>query len=215
MPRKTKKSQTRPTDNNLALISIIMGASSFMFTFFTGIPAIVLGIMALKQKSSDRLQAKLGIVFGIVGSLIIIPIVAIGIMLLKAPLNEQFSVTQAEKAEMESITDALNVYKSKYDSYPACSEDVLETDCASWQRFITDNAGLVKRSVAFEESSAAIEDRPAGTIVYATRTTCFINTPTEPEYLNDNEYVKVNSDNYSAIVYFHEQGRACFPTNTD
>lgn len=74
----------KKTDSNLALISIILGAASFTSSIFTGIPAIVIGIIALRRNAGNRLQAKLGILFGILGSLII-PIILLDLIILKGP----------------------------------------------------------------------------------------------------------------------------------
>lgn len=205
------------SDANLALISVILGAASFFNTVFTGIPAIVLGIMALKRNAGDRTQAKLGIAFGVIGCLLLIPVIWLAVHFLKTPFREQFSVSNEDRLQMVAITDALNEYRKKHGSYPKCDELKTDKQCVEWAAFEKENPGLIKYPTEFETESHAIEDRPAGTIVYATKTTCFVNTPTDPQYLNENDgtYSEAKMASYAAIVYFHNGGRSCFPTNTD
>lgn len=200
--KKTKK----PADKNLAVISIILGATSFFYTVFTGIPAIIIGILALRRKAGDPLQAKLGIAFGIIGSLLIIPIIWLAVHFLQKPFSQQFSVSNKDHKQITDISDALRDYKKKYKSYPACTS----LPCEDWEKLYEDNPGLARYPVEFESNSIQVEDRPSGTLVFALETTCFINTPADPKIREEeDDFRRINPADYAALVYFHEKGRSC------
>lgn len=200
--KKTKKSG----DTNLAVISIILGATSFFYTVFTGIPAIILGIMALRRKAGDPLQAKLGIAFGIVGSLLLIPIIWLLVHFLQKPFSQQFSVSTADHKKISDISEAVGEYKKKYKSYPTCTS----LPCDDWEKLYEDNPGLARYPMDFEPNSYQVEDRANGTLVFALETTCFINTPADPKIRDEeDDFKKINPADYAALVYFHEKGRAC------
>jgi hypothetical protein len=210
------KRPVKHKDKNLALIAVVLGAASFSNTIFTGIPAIILGIIALKKNAGNPVQAKLGILFGVIGSLILVPIIWLGIHFLREPFSEQYSVGKEDTSRMMKITEALNAYKEKEGRYPFCKQNETELTCSDWIQLSRRNPGLITYSVAFETASYAIEDRSINTIVYATETTCFINTPAEPGYLDDDsDLVPTKRENYAAIIFFHSGGRSCYPTNTD
>lgn len=200
-------------DANLALISIILGATSLMYSVFTGIPAIILGIMALRRNVGDRTQAKAGIIMGSVGCLLLIPIILIAVHFLRKPFNQQTGITAADRTEMVAITEALNEYKKAHGMFPACEYNIDVSGCADWQQFVSEHPGLVTHPVEYEESPNRVADRPAGTIVYARMTTCFINVPVDPNYLNSSDSPRKDTTNYAAIVYFHDKGRSCFGTD--
>ena len=84
---KNKNGSTKVPDSNLPLVSVILGGASIfsLLTVFTGIPAIILGVMALRKNVGNRTMAKLGIGFGIFGTLLIIPIVLLAAHLLRQP----------------------------------------------------------------------------------------------------------------------------------
>lgn len=212
----TKRSST--TDSNLATISVILGATSFMFLLFTGIPAIITGIIALNKRAGSKAQAWLGIVFGTIGTLLIIPIILLIFTLLREPLSEQYAISQEEKDTLNQLVDALNDYKKQNSKYPFCTSDQAELSCQDWQDFQNTTNGLTYffYPIEFEDNSSVVEDRPEGGLVYAQKTTCFINTPASPETFDDeNDFKTINPDDYVALVYFHENGRSCFPANTE
>jgi len=70
-----------------AIVSLLLGISSFVFVFFTGIPAIVMGIVALRDttKSQGRVRgtgmAITGLVLGVVGCMITVPALLLGLLL--------------------------------------------------------------------------------------------------------------------------------------
>ncbi len=206
--------KTKATDKNLALISIILGAASFTNSIFTGIPAIIIGIIALKKNAGNRNQAKLGILFGTLGSLLLIPIIMIAVHFLKAPFNQQISLPEEDSHTLYSMAEKLDDYRKKHGHLPNCSQTETDETCTEWVSFISENNFDITYPTVFETSSFEVEDRPVGTLVYATNATCFINTPTDPGYL-DGSNGSVKKEKYAALVYFHEKGRACFSTNKD
>lgn len=208
MAQKTKKN-----DSNFALLSIILGATSFIYTIFTGIPAIILGVMAIRQKIGNQTQAKAGIAFGIIGSLLIIPLIWLAVHFGRVPFKQQFSVSQTDYKNIQLIAKKLREYKKTNGHYPKCSENDLPNNCAEWQKFLAANTDLVRYDTEFESNPNQIETRSPGILVYANNTTCFINVPTDPHLIEDNKNVKV--DKFSALVYFYEQGRSCYLVEND
>jgi hypothetical protein len=211
--KKTKNSrlQNNPADKHLALISVILGAASFFNTIFTGIPAIIVGIIALRKKAGDPVQAKLGILFGIIGSLLIIPIVWLAIHFLRAPITEQTSIPSTDSQRILAIEDALRSYKEKHGKYPECYEGNTDQNCNDWSKFRAEHPDLHSYPMEFETSSYTVEDRPIGTLVLAYKTDCFVNTPADPEVLDDDEDLKrLDPDDHAALVFFHNGGRSCY-----
>ena len=198
-------------DNNLALISLIMGAISIFYSIFTGIPAIILGIIALRRKLGNPNQAKIGIALGVFGSLLIIPIIIFAFMFLRQPISEQSSIDEAEVNNIQSIKNGLNKYKKLNGSYPECKESNLY--CEEWSEFYN-NLYLEKTYVVeFEGNSNNIQDRDPGTLVYAYNTSCFINTPIDPSAFKEEYEPKPKPGDNVALVYFHESGRSCYEVN--
>lgn len=212
---KIRKSERKKSaDRNLAVISVILGATSFIYSVFTGIPAIVLGIMALRRNTANPAQAKLGIAFGIIGSLIWIPIIALLIYFLRSPLKQQFSLSSEDSTRITAIQEAINSYKKKYDRYPMCSTIDTGSTCKDWIQLYRENPGLHTYTMGFETESYNVEDRSVGTLVLAYRTHCLLHTPTDPRYLDDDDdFIKVKPEEYASLVYFHNGGRACYSVN--
>lgn len=211
---KTPRVRTKKSDKNLALISVILGAASLFNTIFTGIPAIVLGVVALRRNAGDRTQAKLGIALGIFGSLLIIPIIWLAIHFLRQPFHEQFAIPLDDRQNVVTIANALQEYQKNHKMLPDCTEDQTEKDCNSWVAFRQVYSNLPVYPLEFESQAYGVQDRPAGTLVYASRTTCFINVPTQPGTF-DEENSHINAEDYSALIYFHSEGRSCFNVDAE
>jgi hypothetical protein len=214
MARKSAR-KAKQTDSNLALIAIILGATSFFMSVLTGIPAIILGIIALYKNAGDRLQAKLAILFGVLSTALTVFLIwLVGFHLFHSPLSQQWSVPSADYTRMRDTTKALNKYRKTYGNYPSCSVVDTASTCADWEQFVSNNPGLIKNPVVFETDATQVQTQPAGTIVYVTKATCILNTPTLPAYVRDhNDPTSGPSDNNAAIVYFYAKGRACFSTD--
>lgn len=203
--------QASRADHDLALLSIILGATSFLYSIFTGIPAIVLGIMALRQKTGDPAQAKLGILFGVLGSLLIIPVILLAAYFLRDPLKGQFSIDDHDRQYMVQTSEKLEAYAEKNGSFPRCTTGTSAETCPQWRQFLEESGLKHTYPTEFEKDSYKIEDRPAGTLVYAERTSCFIGVPAPPGYDQEEGAPPVDPDEAAALVFFHEAGRACFP----
>jgi hypothetical protein len=107
-----------------------------------------------------------------------------------------------------TLVNELENYKKEHGHFPQC-EDVKDgQECEEWNAFVETSTVSKKYPTEFENHSTAIEDRPAGTLIYAERTTCFVNTPTEPAYIEEEK--RLDADDYAAFVYFHQKGRSCF-----
>lgn len=207
--RKNKQKPVKKADKNLAVISIILGATSLFYSIFTGIPAIVLGVMALRRNAGNRTQAKLGIAFGIFSFLIFIPISILLYIFLREPFKEQYSIPETDRLQVIAIQEKLQAYKKSTGAYPKCGPIYDATSCPDWDKFVAANPGLVPYHVYFEYDASVVEDRPVGTLVYVNQASCFLGTPTHPGYLEGDEKLKKPILEYAALVFFHEKGRSC------
>ncbi len=206
---KNKNGSTKVPDSNLPLVSVILGGASIfsLLTVFTGIPAIILGVMALRKNVGNRTMAKLGIGFGIFGTLLIIPIVLLAAHLLRQPFSQQFSVNESDQTQIVQLADALNQYRKETGAYPLCND--AESPCAEWEQFITKHPVSVKYPIVFESEPYEVQDREAGTLVYVNRSACFINTPVTPGSIDEDENREEQTE-FASLVYFYKAGRACF-----
>jgi hypothetical protein len=204
-----KKRKKIHYDKNLALISVILGATSFIYSIFTGIPAIIIGIVALRHSNGNRAQAKLGIIFGTIGCLLIIPVTLLIVHFLRPVIDQQNSVPAQDKAAILDIVGGLKAYEAQYGTYPVCQASDTQSSCRSWQSFLSSYQKTIPYDVQFEPDSTQVEDRPAGTLVYAAATNCFLNTPVMP---GSSELPQQEQQKYAALIYYHSGGRACFPT---
>ncbi|HET8884030.1 MAG TPA: DUF4190 domain-containing protein [Candidatus Saccharimonadales bacterium] len=67
--RTTSKQSTAPVSSGLAVTSLVLGVVSFTgFGLITGIPAIILGIIALNKKQGERSMSIAGIVMGAIST---------------------------------------------------------------------------------------------------------------------------------------------------
>ena len=206
---QNKNKPTKTADSNLPLVSVILGGASVfsLLTVFTGIPAIILGVMALRKNVGNQTMAKLGIGFGIVGILLIIPITLLAVHFLRQPFSQQFSVSENDRTQIIQTADALNQYKKETGAYPLCND--AETPCDEWEPFTAKHPGSVAYPVVFESEPYDVEDRESGTLVYVNRSACFINTPVTPGTVDENDG-KTEQTEFASLVYFYKAGRACF-----
>ncbi|HSW78684.1 MAG TPA: DUF4190 domain-containing protein [Candidatus Babeliales bacterium] len=215
MPKSSRKKQTKTPDKNLALIAIILGATSFVMSVFTGIPAIIVGIIALRRNAGDRLQAKLGILFGVLSTLLWCFVIwLLGFHFFNSPLKQQYSVAREDYKSITTTINQLKTYEHNYGHYPVCQDNDQPQSCTDWQQFTDNNPGSIKYPIVFASNATAVPAEPEGTLVYATKAVCFFNTPTLPSYLRDhNDPTSGPSDDNVALVYYYAKGRACFSTN--
>ena len=215
MPRNFKNKKN--ADQNLALIAVVLGSTSFFLSIFTGIPAVIVGIIALRRKAGDQLQAKLAILFAVLSTIMwALAIWFIGIHFFKAPLSQQYSVSREDYKRMTATINSLKRYKHDHGNFPACQDTDTSESCSDWQRFMSEDPNLIKNQILFLSDATSVPSQPEGTIVYVTKAACFFNTPTLPSYLRDkNDYNSGPSDDTVALVYFHAKGRACYSTDQE
>ncbi|MET0980120.1 MAG: DUF4190 domain-containing protein [Candidatus Saccharimonadales bacterium] len=78
-----------PTDGNgLAIASLILGVVSFSgFFIFTGIPAIITGVMSLRRGQKERAMSIAGIILGSIATLLSLLFVLFAIVLIIIGVN--------------------------------------------------------------------------------------------------------------------------------
>lgn len=214
MPKKPI-SKTKVPDQNLALIAIILGATSFIMSVFTGIPAIIVGVIALRRGAGNRLQAKLGILFGGLSAILTAFIVWLfGFHFFNAPVRQQALVPREDYKQLTAVIHDLNAYRHDHGAFPICQDSDTVKSCADWRRFVGKNTKLGNYQIIFINDATLVPTQRAGTVVYVTKSVCFFNTPTLPSYLREKDDPSAGpSDDNVSLVYFYAKGRACYSTN--
>lgn len=200
----------KKNDVDYAFISIAFGAASLFTFFLTSLPAVIAGIVALKKKSGNPAQAIWGIVLGIMGPVIAIAIfVTLYFTVFNKFTDQQFSVPDNTRLQMTGTIQHLENYAAKYGKLPKCKESNVPGSCSEWNEFVAEYSPDLPNDVIFD-NDADVEAKPKGSIVYANNTTCFVNTPVYPGYLEEKQFTTEQTEQYSALIYFHEGGRACY-----
>lgn len=107
--------------SKLAVTSFVLGILSLLFLVFTGIPAMILGIIALVKISQAKGQLR-GIGYAIIG--IVIPVIWPPLVMIMAILLPAFSAVDAtakitmQKAQFHSVDVALDLFKNENGYYP-------------------------------------------------------------------------------------------------
>lgn len=117
---QNNQQQTFPNDKN-AKWSLILGLFSVVCTCLTGIPAVVLGIMALsdsqKISKSGRTNAIIGIVLGALGSLFIIIVFIKGQYQNNNQPSQIIQVPQSQKSQQYEPTQPIQQLVQKVPNY--------------------------------------------------------------------------------------------------
>lgn len=206
----------KATDSNLALIAITLGATAFMTVGLTSLPAIIIGTVALRKNAGDRVQAVLGIVFGVLAVLAWVVVVwLVGFHLFNAPIKQQASVPKTEYSQIKTTFKALHAFHQAHGRYPRCAEAETPQSCSDWQQFSSEHPNIIQQPVVFEDDATTVKTQPHGTFVYVRKAVCLLNTPTLPAYFRDrNDPLDGPSDDNVALVYFYDKGRACYATDS-
>ncbi|HEV3120107.1 MAG TPA: DUF1559 domain-containing protein [Gemmataceae bacterium] len=117
-PRPTRKS-------GRALIALILGIASLPLLFFAGIPAIIFGILGIRDVTHGRGQvdgmgmAVTGIVLGAVGTLLTFPAVAIVGLLMPAMQKVNATAQRMQSANhLRQVAIAMHNYHDTHGSFP-------------------------------------------------------------------------------------------------
>jgi hypothetical protein len=122
----------------MAITSLVLGIVSFFCWLFTGLPAVVLGIIALGRIKRSRGQltgdglAIAGIVTGAVSSLMVLPIM-IALLLPAVQAAREAARRNQSIYNMKTILLAQHNYKDSHGGFPAPGGDVGAGSQLSWR----------------------------------------------------------------------------------
>jgi hypothetical protein len=130
----------KPQTSGKATASLVLGLSSFLCWIVTGIPAVVLGIIALKdiRRSGGRLQgdgmAIAGIVTGGITSVLIVPVLILIALLLPAvQAAREAARRNVSMNNMKQISLGLLSYESARKNLPAAGGGEGPGSQLSWR----------------------------------------------------------------------------------
>ena len=153
--------------SGIAIVSFILGLSTFVFSILTGIPALICGHVALSKikKSTERLNGKGLAVTGLVlGYLSFIGVfVVAGFVALLAPAFTTGVHSGKNKAHAalaaHNVKDAISVYFTEYRKYPVPDMETMEdgylTDETIMNVLVSGPTDLNPRKIIFFSGRAA------------------------------------------------------------
>ncbi len=137
-----------PKSRRLSLAALIFGLASLTpLTFIAGVPAVILGATALKQRRPGRVLALTGLVTGAFGTLILT-------FALLLPLMAR----QAELARVEAVKRSMRAYEAALEAYSAKNDGRLPRRGISWEP--EDEDGMVTYFRAGAQFASGIPNNP-------------------------------------------------------
>jgi hypothetical protein len=127
-----------PQTSGTAISSLVLGISSFFCWIFTGLPAVILGVMALRSINRSNGQLKgdglaiAGIVTGAVSSFMILPIM-IALLLPAVQAAREAARRSVSMSNMKQISLALLLHEDAKGSFPAAGGGLDEGSQLSWR----------------------------------------------------------------------------------
>lgn len=118
------KTGTQSTSSKKAITSLALGLASFICMFFTGIAAIILGIIAMSEisKSNGRLKgqgiATTGIVLGALGCLWTLPVLLLAMLMPAVQQVRSAARTAESMGNMRDIAIGMFNFEQAYRSFP-------------------------------------------------------------------------------------------------
>jgi hypothetical protein len=127
--KEVKQSKT------LGIVSIVLGAVSFipLVGFFTGIVAIILGIIAIKKDKSKL--GIIGLVLGIIGILI-----SVGLygslfyfgFVQRGGVYDELRTKMVQEQQLPNTLNAIEAYKARFGVYPTNIDDLKRVSNDPW-----------------------------------------------------------------------------------
>jgi hypothetical protein len=127
-----------PQTSGMATTSLVLGISSFFCWIFTGLPALILGIVALRNINRSNGQLKgdglaiAGIVTGAVSSLMILPIM-VALLLPAVQAAREAARRSVSLNNMKQISLALLTHETLQKTFPPAGGGAEEGSQLSWR----------------------------------------------------------------------------------
>ncbi|MEX0641232.1 MAG: DUF1559 domain-containing protein [Pirellulales bacterium] len=125
MDRDVSGIPVAPQTSGMAITSLVLGIGSFLCWIFTGIPAIILGIIALGKinRSAGQLtgsgMAITGITTGAISSFLVLPAILAALLLPAIQAAREAARRSMSMNNMKQISLGLLSYESTHRSFPA------------------------------------------------------------------------------------------------
>jgi len=126
--------------SGMAISSFVLGLMSFCMCIFTGVPAIVLGVMGLSRINASpgllrgRNLAITGIILGSIGSLLFMPGILVALLLPAIQSARETARAAASANNMREIQLAMSNYEQTHRGFPApASFDAQGKPLLSWR----------------------------------------------------------------------------------
>ena len=139
MDRGVPPDSSTPRTSGMAISSLVLGISSFLCWIFTGLPAIILGAIALRdiKRSGDELKGEglaiAGIVTGSISMLIIIPAILIALLLPAIHAAREAARRNMSMNNMKQMVLAMYNHSEQQGTLPAAGSADAPGSQLSWR----------------------------------------------------------------------------------